>query len=274
MVQGEGNVLRINLFHLSGLSLYTVSVIVLFVLHPLGSAVRMLGLFTLCMCIGLFVGLLVLRQATGRRGDVAERDHLRSFARRGYLSGVGLLDGLGLDLLVVAILLGESALGLYQVAVSATNIAIVVFGPLSQMLLARLAGAADDPVGAAGLLRRWVLASVALDLLIVGGLEVVVGPVMRFAFGPRFYSIVPCARILIVGWALLGLRRVLIAVTQSQGNAGRASRIEVASLGLMLVLGAALARAVGTTGVAFAVAAAGASSCVALAVGVRWRPVR
>ena len=141
MVQGERNVRRINFFHLFGLTLYTVTVISLFVVHRIDQAIWLLVIFTLCVTAGLFVGWLMLRRPVGAPPDPETDAALNAFARRSYLSGVGLLDSLGADLFLVDIMLGESKLGLYQVAVSATNLPAIVLSAVGQVLLPRLAAA-------------------------------------------------------------------------------------------------------------------------------------
>ena len=267
MVQGERNVRRINFFHLFGLTLYTVTVISLFVVHRIDQAIWLLVIFTLCVTAGLFVGWLMLRRPVGAPPDPETDAALNAFARRSYLSGVGLLDSLGADLFLVDIMLGESKLGLYQVAVSATNLPAIVLSAVGQVLLPRLA-AAPSPAAAQAMLRRWLLASVALVVPLVAALEAVIAPVIHFAFGPQFTGMIGCARILIVAWSLLGFRRVLTAIVQAQGRSAYASAVESACLVLMMSGVVVLGLLLGINGAALSMGLAGAASCTFLAVPI------
>jgi enterobacterial common antigen flippase len=271
MVQGERNIKRINIFHMAGLSLYTLSVLWLFIFNRTDHPLVLISLLTACILIGLCVGYLMLREPSGDPPDRSHEAALRTFARRSWMSGVGLLDGLGLDVLLVGILLGEAKVGLYAVAVSATNVTTIVLGGVATVLLPRLA-ASPSATLAGGITRRWVIASIGIAVICVLGLELVIGPVMRFAFGPKFYSIVGCAKILVVSWALLGFRRVLTTVVQAQGRAAYASTVEVICVALMLTGVVALGLSVGTDGVAYSVGGAGLLSCVCLAFAIEWHP--
>ena len=267
MVQGERNVRRINVFHLFGLTLYTLAVICLFILHHIDRAIWLLIIFTLCVTAGLVVGWLMLRRPVGALPDSESDAALNAFARRSYMSGVGLLDSLGADLFLVDVVLGESQLGLYQVAVSATNLPTIVLSAIGQVLLPRLA-AVPSPAAAHAMLRRWLLASAALVVLLVAALEAVIAPIIHFAFGPQFTGMIGCARILIVAWGLLGLRRVLTAIVQAQGRSGYASAVETACLVLMMSGVVVLGLLLGINGAALSVGIAGAASCICLALPI------
>ncbi len=267
MVQGERNVKRINAFHLFGLTLYTLTVVCLFVVHRIDRAIWLIIIFTVCVTLGLLIGWLMLRKPVGAPPDPDSDAALRAFARRSYMSGVGLLDSLGADLFLVDVVLGESQLGLYQVAVSATNLPTIVLSAIGQVLLPRLA-AAPSPAAARAMVRRWLAASVGLALLLVAALEAVIAPVIHFAFGPQFTGMIGCARILILAWGLLGLRRVLTAVVQSQGRSGYASTVETSCLVLMMSGVVTLGLLLGINGAALAVGLSGLASCVLLALGL------
>lgn len=268
MVQGEGSVRWLNAYRLAGLGMYALGVTVLFLAVTSSRPLVLLGLYATCICLGMIVGFLALQPAR-RDGPPADESQLRTFARSSYLSGVGLLDGLGLDLLLVGAVLGKAELGLYSVALSATNLPGVVLTGVSQALLPRLAAAPPERSGA--LLRRWVLASVAVNVLLILALQAVLSPIIRFAFGDEFVPMITCARILIVAWALLGLRRVLTAVIQAQGRAGYASAVEISCLAGLLAGVVVLGSAHGIDGVAISAALAAAASCTALTVRIDWR---
>lgn len=269
MVQGEGNIRRINVYRLAGLTLYAGTVAAMFVFARSANPLVILCVFIGSILLGIVVGAFMLRRPM-HGGPPVDTTELRKFARLSYVSGVGLLDGLGLDLILVGVLLGNTALGLYAVALSATNLTQIVLVGVAQVLLPKLAAAPTSQAAAAST-RRWLVASIGLSVLVVLGLQLVVAPLIRFAFGPQFEPMITCARILIVAWALQGVRRVLTSIAQAQGRAGYASKAEAACLVLMLGGVAAAGPAFGIDGAAYSVLAAALTCCVVLALGITWR---
>jgi O-antigen/teichoic acid export membrane protein len=272
MLQGERRIARIVIFHLFGLVLNSIIVITIYLASPTHDPRVLLAVFVGCVIVGLQLGFLMLRRRSPEP-PVVDDAGLRAFARRGYLSGVGLMDLLGLDLLLVGVFLGDVRLSLYQVAVSATTLPLIVLATLAAVLLPRMS-AATSPAAAVAVRRRWVWGSAGLALLIVLALEAVVAPVLSFAFGPQFTGAIGCARITAVSAALLGMRRVLTAVAQAQGRVAYASAVE--AVGVVLLVGGVigLGLAFGIHGAAFAVAGAALVSSLALAVGIYARPPR
>lgn len=269
MVQGEGSVAKINIYRLVGLTMYAASILGLFVFARVDNPMIVVATYTACLLGGSIVGVLLL-QRPSRDEPAVDLSGLKDFARRSYFSGIGLMDGLGLELLLVGVLLGNAELGYYNVALSATNVSQIVLLGVSQVLLPRLAAAANA-AEAAATARTWLLGSIALSALVVLILEVVIAPVIRFAFGTEFVPAIGSARILIVAWALLGLRRVLTSVTQTQGRTSYASRIEVAGITVMLLGIAVVCRRTGIEGAALVVTGAALASCVLLAMAIDWR---
>lgn len=161
-------------------------------------------------------------------------------ARRNYVAAVGSINELGLDRNLVGVLLGTAALGLYATAVAVANMCSVVATGVSTILLPRLSALADDPAAARALRRQWLPATALLMLVIAGGLQLVVDPVIRLAFGEDFAPAIEVARWLIVADALLGFRRVQIVVLQAQGRGGTSSLIEMV-LTVVLVVAVVLA---------------------------------
>lgn len=269
MLQGEGNVRHVNALRLAGLITYVGTVISIFVIHQVREAAILLFVFAAAQLIGLGVGWRRLERPTNDPLVRSSRSSVHHFARRSFISGVSALDGLGMDHLVVGMLLGQASLGLYAVAVSVTNLPTIVLSGVAAILLPRMAAmsASEGSI----LLRRWIIAAIALDVVLVLGLEAIIAPAIRLAFGQEFIPATTSARILIVAWALLALRRVLTAAAQAQGKAGRASTVEAVCAGILVggvIVGGKL---YGIEGAALAMGTAGAVSCVLLALIVSWR---
>jgi O-antigen/teichoic acid export membrane protein len=269
MLLGEGEVRHANALRLSGTFAYVSGVAALFVVHRTHQAAVVLLVYAAAQFLGLGVGWGRLRPPTGDPALGADRRVLNRFARRSFVSGVSAMDGLGLDHLVVGAVLGQAPLGLYAVAASSTNLPAVVLGGVSSILLPRMAALPEAE--AAALFRRWLLAACAVDLLIVLGLELLIGPALRLAFGPEFVQTTTCARLLIVAWGFLALRRVLTSAAQAQGEAGKASLAE-GMCAVLLLLGVGLGSArYGIEGAAVAVIGAGLLCCCWLATLLTWR---
>lgn len=269
MLQGEGNVRHVNALRLAGLISYVGGVIAIFVVHRTREAAILLFIYAGAQVVGLCVGWTRLQKPTGDPALRSSRADVHRFARRSFVSGLSTLDGLGIDHLLVGAMLGQASLGLYAVAVSVTNLPTIVLSGVAAILLPRMA-AQSAPRGIA-LLRRWLVAAIALDVVLVVGLQIVIAPAIHIAFGEEFVPATTCARILIVAWAFLALRRILTAAAQAQGNAGKASVIE-AVCAVILIAGVVVGGGLyGIEGAGLAMAIAGAVSCGLLAILVSWR---
>lgn len=271
MLLGEGNARHVNATNLSGAVAYVSVVVAIFLVHRTEDAMVVLFIYAGAQAIGLAVGWHRLQRPTGDLAVQTPRSVIHGFARRTFFSGVSALDGLGLDVLVVALLLGQASLGLYAVAVSVTNLPVMVLGSIAFILLPRMA--ALSVADRIRMFRRWFLAAVVLDIAIVLCVQAVIAPVVRLAFGAEFVPMTTCARILSVAWGFLALRRVLAAAVQAQGRTSMTSMVE-AVCAVILVVGVAVGgHFYGIEGAGLAMMLAGFVSCVWLAMLVSWRPV-
>lgn len=268
MLQGEGNVRRINAQRLIGMASYVLVVTILFIAAPTDQATLILIIYILSLLGGFVVCWLMLRRPTGDPALQAERSVVHSFARRGFVSGLNALDAWGLDQLLVGLVLGSSALGLYAVAASATSFPSIALGGVAAILLPRMAAL---PTGAAnGVMRRWLAMALALDLAMVAGMQVVIGPALRILFGHEFVPATDVARILIIAWGLLAMRRVLVAAAQAQGRVAAASYAEAGST-VVLVASAFLGMHLwGIEGAGLALLASAAVACAWVGSTLSW----
>ncbi|MEV7398341.1 lipopolysaccharide biosynthesis protein [Aeromicrobium sp. NPDC092404] len=268
MLQGEGNVRRINTQRLVGMASYVAAVAALFILDPVDDAAVILLIYILSLLGGFVVAWLMLRPPTGELDAQVDRRDVHAFARRGFISGLNALDAWGLDQLLVGLVLGSSALGLYAVAASATSFPSIVLAGIAAILLPRMA--ALPPAGAKAVMRRWLAAAIVLDLAMVGGMLLVIGPALRIFFGEEFVPATDVARILIVAWALLALRRVLVAAAQAQGRVAASSFAEAGST-VVLVASAFLGMHLwGLEGAGVALVVSAAIACVWVASTLSW----
>jgi O-antigen/teichoic acid export membrane protein len=222
--------------------------------------------------VGLGIGYLALARPTRRLEDELDETELWRTSRHAYVSSVRPLDSVGLDRILVGGLIGSAALGLYTAAAAVSNLCRIVGNAVSVIVLPRVAMTHDDVHAQRAVVRRWVVLSGVLIALMVVGLELVVGPAIRLAFGEEFAGAIPVARWLIVADGLLGFRTVLIAVLQGQSRSARASWVELA-LTPVLVVGIVVTWLHGDlTGIGVTMVVLGVLSCASLGLAVGRRP--
>ena len=270
MLQGEGNVRLVNLQRLIGMASYVAVVAILFIVDPTNQSVVLLLIYLASLLGGFAVAWRMLRRPVGDVSLRASRADVHGFARRGFVSGLNALDALGIDQLLVGLVLGQAALGLYAVAVSVTSVPTIVLGGVAAILLPRMAALPSND--ALAVMRKWVVAAIALDLLLVGAIEIVVGPALRIFFGDEFVPAIEVARILAIAWAFLALRRVLTAAAQAQGKVTTASIAELGSTVLMIVSVTLGMHLWGIKGVGVGMLLSSLVCCTWLALALTWRP--
>lgn len=269
MLQGEGNTWAVNIHRLVAVGIYVAMAAILFIFWPVDRPMVLVAVYICGGLTAVILAAVLLRRPT-RAEAQTDRTGLLSFARKSWLAGSYVLDSFGIDQLLVALILGATALGHYVVASSIVNLALLVVGGLGQFLLPRMV--AQSPESAILTMRRWLAGSVALAVLLTCALELVIGPAIRIFFGAEFIPSIIIARILAVAWALLAVRRVLAAAAQAQGQAGAASMIEVISVLGLLVGFLASVPSHGATAAAWCLVSASAANCIGTALVLRWRP--
>lgn len=234
MVQGEGNARILATYNLSGTIAYVGSVVIVFILWPSISApLLLLALIPLRSLAIFWRGWRQLRKPDPAATERVEANQLRTFARRAHLGAIAPLT-LGLDQVVVGSIVGTTALGYYAVAVTLTNLPVMVLAPLAPLALARIAAA--PPLERRKVARGWVWWAAGVVLVLCAGLELVIGPVIRIALGEEFVPAITCARIMIVAWGFLAMRLLLSSMLQGAGRPGRVSAAESMTAVLMVGL--------------------------------------
>lgn len=216
-------------------------------------------------------GWWLLSRGSGR-GGTAPKATRWSVIRFGLASVAGAnapLEALSLDQAVVGIVLPRMQLGLYAVASSFDNAPAILLSGLGTIALPRVAGAPDRAARAAAM-RRMTILAVALAGATAVGTEIVVGPLLPFAFGGSFAGAIPAARILIVAGFFLALRRILVVFLQGVGAPGHTGVGEVIALVVLVVAALILVPALGLAGASLALLAAALSA----SAYVLWRLTR
>lgn len=268
-LQGEvGHLIRMAIVALLPQSLFTVLLGTAWIAGWRMTALEVLGLFFIGSLLGLALGMRALARPTRRPEDELDEAELWSETRKTYVSSVRPIDGLGLDRILIGAMLGNIPLGLYAAAAALSTLCSAVGNGFATIALPQVAMRHAQPQEQRAVIRRWLALAAIVMVLLVGVLELVAAPAIRIAFGSEFEDAIPIARWLILADALLGFRKVLIAVLQGAGRGGTASWVELALTPVMI--GSVVTVAVVGTVVAIplALAGVGAVSCAALGTAI------
>lgn len=268
MLQGELAVPRINAVRLATSGAYVAMVVVVFVAFRTDRAVVVATLYTTSLAWGAWLSWLSLArpEAVDLRGSV-DRRTVHRFALRSFFTAATPLT-LGLDYVVVALVLSAADLGHYAVASSVSTLPIMILAGVGGSLVPRMASLPRSE--AIAVMRRWLAAALAVDVVLVAMMQAVVGPAIRILFGHQFVASIPCARVLIVVMAVLALRIVLASAVQAQGRGGRGSLIDLAASGVMVVGIAAGADRWGVEGAAAGYLGGALLAAALLAASLTW----
>jgi PST family polysaccharide transporter len=233
MLRGEGNLRRVIGQGFVGLAIYVVGVVCLFVFAHRVSPAGLAAVSILSSGLGLALGWRLLRPRTGAEETRVDPTALRTVARRGFIGSIGGLDALGLDVLVIAALLGPVATGYYAIARTVTNFPFLLLSNIAVNMLPRWVVAHE--AGRRREALRPIALAVGATILMVVGVEIVLQPVIRVFFGDAYLPAVGCGRVLALGLALAGIRRLLVSLLQAQGRVRTGSRNEAGVALAMLV---------------------------------------
>ena len=232
------------------------------------TALGALALFFAGSLLGLAIGTIALARPTRRPEDELDEAELLLETRRTYVSSVRPIDSLGLERILVGGLLGNIPLGLYAAALALSSLCSAVGNGFSVIVLPQVAMRHADPLEQRAVIRRWLTVTAVIMVLVVIVLELIAAPAIRIAFGAEFEDAIPVARWLIVADALLGFRKVQIAVLQGQGRGGTASWIELALTPIMIAAVVLVALGATLPAIAMAMASIAAISCSALGMAL------
>lgn len=266
MLRGERDLRAVTVVPIAATTTYVLGVLVWFLAFSRADAAWIVVLFMAGQVVSITLGWRRLLPPVP--GATADRTSLARLSRLSWATALNPLS-MGLDHVVVALTLGPAALGLYVVAVSTTNLPGMALRPVATMLMPRLVATA--PQARSHLVRRWLLAAVALDVAMVLALEIIIAPAISVLFGAPFEPAIAVARIAIVGWGFLAFRLMFTAVLQAQNRAGTASLIEVVTTLAMVPSVWAGATLGGIEGAATALAVSAVLCCGLAAIAIRLR---
>lgn len=161
------------------------------------------------------------------------------------------------DKIVVGKMLGPAQLGAYQMSSRLAQLLLADAAiALAQYLFPTFAARhRADPIGAARLVKRWLLVGACALALVVLALRMFAATLFAWVLGPQWQPAVPLFRIFVVNMGLGALIAVLVAYLRARGDARAATQ---ASAMQVLVLVALVPWAVhgwGATGIAWAMTA-------------------
>lgn len=269
ILQGQARYTAFNLLRNGIVVFYLAGIVVLLVLGRTGLA----GFAVAWTTASVAAGALMLGVALAGHPRVPQRTEgvtsarLFRFGLRGYFASLSPVTTFRLDQALIGLFLVPKELGLYVAALSFTTLPDVIARGVGMIALPHVAG--TDVGRRRAESRSFVLFSTVTTAVVVVVLEVTAGWLIPFFFGSEFDDAVPITRILLIGSFLWGVRRVLSDSASGAGRPGLASIAELASWITVVPAVAVLLPLWQAEGVAAAMAIAGASSLLVLAVLVR-----
>ena len=205
--------------------------------------------------------LLVVRREVPAAAPLPDAAEVRRFGRRSMLVNAAPIDNLGLDQLMVGLVLGQTALGFYVIGFAFETAPVLLLVSLGGYVGTRVAvlPAAEQ----AAFARRWLLRGLAIGVATCVAIQVVLQPVLVFAFGQPAAGAEATARIFVLAGIFLGLRRLGGAILLGLGMPTESTRAELVGFAVMVIgvpLGGAIA---GVEGATCALVAAGAATVLA-----------
>lgn len=199
--------------------------------------------------------------AVGRRSRAGapppRQSALRAYGRRALVAASAPIDNLGVDQLLVAALLLHTGLGAYTVALAFETAPVLLLHAIGMVAMPGVA-ALTDPAAQRRYAMRWIGVGLLLAILGVALIQLVMEPVMRFAFGAEAMVALDPARVLVVAGILLGLRRLTAALLNGLGRPAAATAAEIAGFAVMVAGMLVLVPWLGLVGACWAMLAAGA----------------
>jgi len=267
VLQGEQRFREFNLARLLAPALYALAALGI-VLLP-GDAlilftVAWVGTLALAAAIAAAAAWRRFRDAPTVSQDPSHRE-LLAFGLRGLLGSSSPLETLRPDQAVLAIFFSPTALGLYVVALSLTNLLRFLGQNIGLVAFPRTARSADAATARRSIKEFTALAA-GVCLALGALLELAAPWIIRFFFGDDFEDAVGLARILVLAAVFAAVRRVLADATRGAGYPGIGSLAELAMWAALLPALALFSAVWDEEGVALAVLAASALSLAVLVV--------
>ena len=175
------------------------------------------------------------------------------------LAGLALLR---CDVLLLARMVSNEALGLYTVAMAVAFGQALIANPLAQVCFHSTSSATDRAAAIDSLARQFRFLQILF--LAIAGIAIAIAPTLiRAAFGARFSASAPAARILILGMTVWSCSQILEGGLRGMDLARLCSWSNLLGLGALLASAGVLVRTFGIAGMATAMLAGQGASFAA-----------
>lgn len=272
ILQGEQRFRRLSMVRVVPGGLYALALVVS--LAGDGNSVPfVVGLWVASNVFGgAFLLVAALRGVSGvAAGGVPKRREMLAFGLRGHLGSLSLLETMPLDQLVVGILCGPAALGLYVVATAFTNLPRLIGHSVG---LVAYPAMGTRPAGRDSTRTLWKFTGLATALSIVPvAVIALLAPILiPTFFGEAFAESEDLLLLLLPGALFYGVRRTHSAAVSGMGRPGLNSASELSSWLTFLLVLIVIGPGANGEGVAVAMSLAAATSiCALIALALAWK---
>jgi len=240
---------------------YAVSVGVLFALTVRSVPLVLLAAASAWLAVAVVAARLLVVRRNVRTAAMPAAADVRRFGRRSMLVNAAPIDNLGIDQLLIGLVLGQTALGFYVIGFAFETAPVLLLVSLGSYVGTRVA--ALPAAERAAFARRWLMRGLVIGALTCLAIQLVLQPVLVFAFGEPAAGAEATARIFVLAGVFLGLRRLGGAILLGLGLPTESTRAELVGFTVMVVgvlLGGWLG---GVEGATWALVAAGLATVLA-----------
>lgn len=209
--------------------LYAAAVTTLFLLDS-GSVTALLALSLAGWAVVAAVSMTLSTSGSG--ADLPSVGEARSYGRRAMIAGLAPIDTLGLEQVLLGLVTSHYVLGLFVVGWAFETGPVMVLAALAAFVGPRLSALR---IGRPEFVRRWLLIALGLGVAVCLAIQLVLAPVLVWAFGAEAEPAVDLARVLTVAGVILGLRRITAACLVGLGHATEATVAELVGLATMVL---------------------------------------
>lgn len=213
---------------------YAIAAAILLALDT-GSVALLLAINLAGWAVVAGVSLLVVRRSASipQPGTAPSAAEVSAYGRQAMVASAAPIDTLGVEQLLLGLVAGTYALGLFSVGWAFETGPVVVLVALASFVGPRLSVLAAQQ--RADFVVRWLLRALVLALMVCLAIQVVLEPVLRLAFGDEALPALPLARVLVIAGVALGLRRITAACLVGLGKARAATWCELVGFATMVV---------------------------------------
>lgn len=227
-LQGLQRFLAYNLFRTAAIPIYGAALVALVIAGLDGLVEFALAYTVIVSAVAVVSVIYVWRGLPPEGGKAVPAKSYLTYGIKGQIGSVSPLEVFQIDYLIVGALAGPYWLGLYAGAMAFTNLPRFVAQSIGVVAFPRVASARGTDHAVRSALDAVALAS-AFALVVVIGLELIIGWLIPFLFGDAFRSSVPIARVLLLSALFLSVRRIVGDVMRGGGAPLPSTSAEVLS---------------------------------------------